>query len=223
MILTRLIALLQSGSENRETFFARIVLFFPILDPRYLAIERAYNAAKDAFREIKREGGQRYFEHLRAVALILIVHLRVKNHNIIIAALLHDLVEDCPEWTIQRVRAEFGDEVALLVDFLTKHKFPGKTDEECAAIYHERFRFAPREFFLIKLADRLHNLITLWACSPEKRRRKIAETRAHYLFWAEEHCILIHEIEGAIELLENDMRVPSISNETQQPLPLAPQ
>lgn len=220
MILRNLITLLQSGSENRETFFARIVLFFPILDPRYLAIERAYNVAKDAFREIKREGGQRYFEHLRAVALILIVHLRVKNHNLIIAALLHDLVEDCPEWTIQRVRAEFGDEVALLVDFLTRPKISGKTDEECAAIYHERFRFAPREFFLIKLADRLHNLITLWACSPEKQRRKIAETRFHYLFWAEEHCILIHEIEGAIEILEGDSGTSPIATEQQESLPL---
>lgn len=208
MILTRLIALLQSGSENRETFFARIALFFPVLDYRYKEIERAYNLVKEEFRDIMREDGQRYFEHLRAVALILIVHLRVKDYRLIIAALLHDLVEDRPErWTIQRVRAEFGDEVALLVDFLTKHERPGMTDEECVDAYHRRFRFAPRGFFLIKLADRLHNLITLWACSPEKRRRKIAETRDHYLFWAEEHCILIHEIEGAIELLENKERL----------------
>ncbi|MEK9151078.1 MAG: HD domain-containing protein [Patescibacteria group bacterium] len=206
--MQRLIKLLQSGSENRESFFGRVEEIFPTLDPRYKAIEKAYNDAKDAFREKWREDGRRYFEHLRAVALILMVHLRVKNHHLIIAALLHDIVEDCPEWTVQRVQAEYGDGVALLVEWLTKptQEKNGLSKEERACRYHERFRFAPREFFLIKLADRLHNLITLWACDDAKKRRKIRETRDHYLLWAEEHCILIHELEEAIERLETKQK-----------------
>lgn len=206
-MLTELRLLIESGSENRETFFARVEKIFPTLDPRYKDIRRAYDDAKDAFREKWREDGKRYFEHLRGVTLILMTHLRVKNHLLIIAALLHDIVEDCPEWPLQRVRAEYGDEVALLVEWLTKPpKAGGCSKEECSCIYHERFRFAPREFFLIKLSDRLHNLMSMWACDAEKKRRKIEETRSHYLFWAEEHCILIHELEEAVRHVEKMLK-----------------
>lgn len=192
-----------SEAENRETFFKRIASFLPTLDPRYQAIEKAYNCAKDAFRDKYRETGDRYFEHLRAVALILIEHLRVKDYRLIVAALLHDIVEDIPSWTIDRVRIEFDDEVALLVEWITKpsvEKFP--LERERDRVYYNRFRFAPREFFLIKLSDRLHNLVTLWACAPEKQARKIDETRTHYLPYAEQHLILLYELEEALEQLE---------------------
>lgn len=194
-----------AGAKNRAMFFAIIATFFPKLDPRYKAIERAYNVAKDAFRhKPPREDGKRYFEHLRAVTLILILYLRVRDYELIIAALLHDIVEDCPEWTSDRVRAEFGERVALLLDWLSKRSESefGGSKEKRDAFYHGRFRFAPREFFLIKLCDRLHNVLELWACSAEKRARKIAETRAYYMPYAEEHQILIHELEAAMAELE---------------------
>lgn len=188
------------GAENRESFFRRIALFFPKSDYRYLAIERAYNYAKDAFRDVEREGGGRYFEHIRAVALILIDYLRVKDYRLIIAALLHDIVEDCPEWTIERVRNEFGDYVAYLVDYLSKpDKADYPTKEARDHAYHERFENAPREFFLIKLADRLHNIITLASCPKEKRLRKLDETVNFYMSYAEEHFILYHELLEAME------------------------
>jgi len=188
------------AAENRDSFFRRIARFFPPLDHRYKLIERAYNDAKDAFREIYREDGTRYFEHLRAVALILIEYLRVKDYRLIVAALLHDIVEDSSYWTIDRVRAEYGDEVALLVAWLTKpSKEEFESKEARDEMYHGRFRFAPRDFFLIKLADRLHNIISLWACNAEKRARKIAETSAYYLPYAEEHLILYHELLEALE------------------------
>ncbi len=192
-----------SAAENRASFFRRISHFFPRLDPRYKLIEKAYNYAKDAFREKYRDDGEtRYFEHIRAVALILIDYLRVKDYRLIIAALLHDIVEDIPSWTIERVRMEFGEEVALLVEYMTKPsgEYPNKKDRD--AVYHSRFRSAPREFFLIKLADRLHNLLTLWACTEEKRKRKIEETRMYYMPYAEEHFILYHELLAVIGQLE---------------------
>lgn len=188
------------SAENRESFFRRIRRFLPERDPRYQLIRRAYGVAKDAFRHIHRERGERYFEHLRAVALILIDHLRVRDHTLIIAALLHDIVEDVEHWTIARVDAEFGSEVALLVEWLTKpnkKEYPCK--EERDRVYHDRFRFAPRKFFFIKLADRLHNLLTLDGCSAEKRLRKIEETRREYLPYAERELILLHELEAALE------------------------
>ena len=107
-------------AENRETFFRRIALIFPTLDPRYRLIERAYNDAKEAFRGIQRESGERYFEHIRAVALIVVDYLRVRDADLIVAALLHDIVEDRDDWTIARVQDEYGERVALLVEYLSK-------------------------------------------------------------------------------------------------------
>ena len=192
-----------SVAENRESFLKRISFLFPTLDPRYKLIEKAYNDAKDAFRNKEREGGGRYFEHIRAVVLILIDYLRVKDYRMIVATILHDIVEDVPSWTIERVRLDYGEEVALLVEYMTKPPLENySSKEERDKAYHDRFRFAPRRFFLIKLPDRLHNITTLWGCSAEKRRRKISETRIHYLPYAEEHFILYHELVEALEQIE---------------------
>lgn len=192
-----------SAAENRDMFFQRIKRFLPVLDPRYQLIEKAYNASKDAFRGKQRESGERYFEHLRGVALILIEHLRIKDHILIATALLHDIVEDSEYWTIERVQIEFGDEIALLVEWLTKPpKDSFATKEERDAMYHGRFQFAPRKFFLVKLADRLHNLLTLEVCSPEKQERKICETEHYYLPYAERELILLHELEDAIKRIK---------------------
>ena len=201
-MLEKIKALLK-GAKNRETFFRRIASFFAPMDPKYKAIENAYDYAKDAFRDVERENGDRYFEHLRAVTIILIDYLRVRDHEVIISALLHDIVEDIPSWTLERVRAEFGDRVALLVDYLSKpsvRDYPSK--KERVKVYRNRFENAPREFFFIKLSDRLHNLLTMWSFSPEKRAAKIEETTRYYLSYAEKHIILIHELEEAIEELK---------------------
>lgn len=192
-----------AAAENRKTFLRRISLLFPTFDPRYQAIERAYNYAKDAFRGKSRESGERYFEHVRAVTLIVIDYLRVKDYRIIIAAILHDLVEDIPSWTVERVSREFGEYVALLVEYLSKPPKSFGTKAERDHAYHGRFDAAPREFFLLKLADRWHNTLTLRSCSKEKRERKIAETREHYLPHAEKHLILYHELTEAIEFAQS--------------------
>jgi guanosine-3',5'-bis(diphosphate) 3'-pyrophosphohydrolase len=191
------------AAENRETFFRRISFFFPTTDWRYRLILKAYDTAKDAFRGKYRDDGKtRYFEHIRAVALILLDYLRVRDYRLIVAALLHDIVEDIPSWTIERVEVEFGLEVALLVEYMTKPSVSSKDKSESDDIYNSRFRFAPRSFFLLKLADRLHNLLTLWNCTKEKRTRKIEETKKYYLPYAEQHFILYYEILDAIDMLE---------------------
>jgi (p)ppGpp synthase/HD superfamily hydrolase len=196
---------LLADAGDKEAFFKRIAFFMPTMDLRYKTIEKAYDAAEKAFENKKRDGGEPASEHWRAVALILIVYLRVKNYHIIVAAILHDIIEDDPaNWNLERIAREFGDEVAKLVEWLTKpaREFPDR--EEMKKAYHKRFAFAPREFFLIKLSDRLHNLITLWSCDEEKRLRKIEETKQYYLPFAEEHLILLYEIEEAIEELEKE-------------------
>ena len=78
--------------ENRETFFARVHRFAPPYHRESTLIADAYQVSKDAFRGVRRE---RYFEHCRAVAVILIDIVGVKSAWVIAAALLHDIVEDC--------------------------------------------------------------------------------------------------------------------------------
>lgn len=195
--------------EDRKAFFLLIATIYPTLDWRYKLIEKAYNDAKDAFRDKFRDSGERYFEHLRGVALILIAWLGVTDHRLIVVALLHDIVEDCHEWTIERVHAEYGEEVTLLVEWMTKpdpELFGGKKDE-AERVYHERFEHAPREFFILKMADRLHNLITLWGCTEKKRVAKLVETRLYYLPWARKHTILYREMLEAIEFLETGEKI----------------
>lgn len=207
-MLSPIVAFL-TATQNRETFFRLIATIYPTLDPRYKLIEKAYDDAKGAFRGKHRESGERYFEHLRGVTLILILYLGIRDHRLIIAALLHDIVEDCPDWPTERVVKEYGEEIALLVQWLTKPslEFCGGNKEKVDEIYHERFEFASREFFILKLSDRLHNLITLWGCSKEKRTRKIIETHVHYLPWARKHLILHREIDAALEILERNEKI----------------
>lgn len=181
-------------TESRTTFFSRIARLYPETDPRYKLIEKAYSTAKDAFREVKRESGERYFEHLRAVTIILIDILRIKDYRMICAGILHDIVEDIPSWTVARIALEFDEDIAGMVDWLTK------VDDH----YHCRLARAPRRVKIIKLADRFHNLTTMWACSKEKIKRKVEETKRWYLPIAEDEIILIHEIERAIAKLEKD-------------------
>ena len=185
------------SSYDRESFFDIVGSIYPTLDWRYKMIEKAYKDAKKAFKGHFRDSGERYFEHLRAVALIVILYLRVRDYRLIVVALLHDIVEDRPEWTIERVAKEYGEDIAVLVEWCTK---PG--GENSTRIYHERFALAPREFFLVKMADRLHNLLTMWTLEKDHIRKKVEETRIHYLPYAEEHFILIHELEAILQKLE---------------------
>jgi (p)ppGpp synthase/HD superfamily hydrolase len=186
-----------TAAENRDTFFTRIAHWLPRSDPRFHEIEEAYNDAKIAFQGRLRDSGIRYFEHLRAVALMLIVYLGIRDYELIIAALLHDIVEDDPRWTVDRVREKYGRRVALIVDYASTPResdFPGCSKEELEQIYHDRFDMAGRDFFIVKMSDRLHNLITIDARPAAKRRAKILETEAHYLKYARQHGILYQEL-----------------------------
>ncbi|MEA3323055.1 MAG: HD domain-containing protein [Patescibacteria group bacterium] len=195
-----------AASENRQTFFARVERRYSRYSKEYKFIERAYDDAKDAFKYKKRDGGERYFEHVRAVAIILIdylfifqlTNLQIPAYKIVAAALLHDVVEDCSEWTLVRIEREYGRDVAWLLDYVSKRPKSDFGGDEVAQLeyYHIRFISAPFEFFLIKLADRLHNQLTLWSCDAEKIYRKHTETVKIYLPLARKWGILVHELEA---------------------------
>ncbi|MDB4940261.1 MAG: relA 1 [Candidatus Doudnabacteria bacterium] len=179
--------------ENRASFLKRLEgLPIEVIN----TIDFAYDLGKEAHRPHERDTGERYFEHLRAVALILIDECKIKDPDLIIACLLHDSVEDSAmfgnatqayskwkEVAEFRLRKVFNSQVADIVITLTKPKVDGqelKTKAEAHHFYIENLSNAPAKTILAKMADRLHNLRSLAGTTPEKQRRIVAETREIY-------------------------------------------
>ena len=144
-------------------------------------IEKAYNLAFSAHKNQRRRSGEPYIMHPVAVAEILF-KLGMDN-ECIIGALLHDVVEDT-EYNLDYIKAEFGDEVALLVDGVTKlGQIPLSSREEVQAENIRKMFIAMNEdirVIIIKLCDRLHNMRTLEHMPPHKQREKSLETLEIY-------------------------------------------
>lgn len=144
-------------------------------------IERALRFSVSAHRGQKRVSGEEFVSHSIAVATILVEQLL--DSTSIVAALLHDVVEDS-EVSTEDVQREFGAEVAGLVDGLTKISnltFRSSAEEQVEN-YRKLLISIARDarVIIIKLADRLHNMRTLEPLSPERRLRIATETREIY-------------------------------------------
>lgn len=144
-------------------------------------IDKAYNLAEDVHSAQLRYSGQPYIIHPIAVANILLDF--GMDAQSIEAALLHDTVEDT-DVTLEQLKREFGDEVAALVDGVTKlGKVPLATKEEFQAENIRKMLLAMYRdirVIIIKLADRLHNMRTLDYMAPQKRRDIALETLEIY-------------------------------------------
>lgn len=145
-------------------------------------VERAYEVAKEAHGDQKRHSGEPYITHPVEVAIIL-AELEMDKETII-AALLHDVVEDTGK-TLDEVRKEFGDEVAELVDGVTKLtqiKYSADKIEVQAENLRKMFLAMAKDIrvIIIKLADRLHNMRTLQYMTREKQKEKAKETMDIY-------------------------------------------
>jgi guanosine-3',5'-bis(diphosphate) 3'-pyrophosphohydrolase len=142
-------------------------------------IERAYAAAEKAHTGQKRKSGEPYITHPVAVAQIL-ADLGIGSKTIA-AALLHDTVEDT-DYTLDLVRADFGDEIAMLVDGVTKLDKLKYGDSAQAETVRKMVVAMSKDIrvLVIKLADRLHNART-WGFVPEESaKRKAQETLEIY-------------------------------------------
>lgn len=140
-------------------------------------IKRAYELAYSAHKEQKRKSGTPYITHPVAVAGI-VVSMQLDTDSVC-AALLHDVVEDT-SCTTETIKENFGDQVALLVDGVTKlDKISFNSKEEREMINLRKMFLAMTSdirVIMIKFADRLHNMSTLISMPEDKQREKARET-----------------------------------------------
>jgi len=148
------------------------------LEPEKVAvILRAFEVGAVAHKGQKRKTGEPYILHPVAVARIL-ANLRM-DHLSVAAAILHDTLEDTP-LTKPEITEQFGDEIAELVDGVTKlDKMRFRTRHEADAESFRKLMLAMSRdlrVIFIKLSDRLHNMRTLGSMNPDSRRRIARET-----------------------------------------------
>ena len=166
---------IQASVESIFTMLAKR------LDEEQMKMVRAaYNFAAVAHKDQKRKTGEPYIIHPIAVARIVAEEMGL-GANPVMAAFLHDVIEDCP-YTIDDIRERFGDDVAFLVGVVTKQK---KTKyDKSKQVDNFRQILSSVQFdvraILVKLADRLHNMRTLSSMRPDKQMKIASETDYFY-------------------------------------------
>ena len=170
----------QDPDELYRLLIKRICKYHPSTDVSM--VEKAYNIANGAHEGQYRKSGEAYIIHPLWVGIIL-ADLEMDKETIT-AGILHDVVEDTV-MTEDEIRQEFGDEVALLVDGVTKLgrlSYSADKLEVQAENLRKMFLAMAKDIrvIIIKLADRLHNMRTLQFMKPEKQKEKAKETMDIY-------------------------------------------
>jgi GTP pyrophosphokinase len=194
--------------ENElEKLTSQIREYNPAAD--FKEVEKAYLFAQEAHAGQKRLSGEPVFAHLLATASVL-VQWKLDTTSIV-AGLLHDVIEDGGR-RLEQVEKEFGEEVARLVDGVTKIgeiKLRGKAEEEFVENLRKMILVMSRDLrvVMIKLADRYHNMKTLSFLPLEKQKRIAQETLDVYAPLAER--LGIGEMKGELEDLAFPYLYPS--------------
>ncbi|CAK7012571.1 MAG: GTP pyrophosphokinase [Peptostreptococcus russellii] len=182
--------------EDLKKLIEKIKTYSPNAD--FDKVARAYNLAKEAHEGQFRKSGEPYFIHPKAVANIL-ADMQL-DEDTICGGLLHDVVEDT-DYELDYIEEQFGKDVAILVDGVTKlGKIKYMTKEESQSENLRKMFLAMAKdmrVILIKLADRLHNMRTLEYMNPEKAKYKAQETLDIYAGIA--HRLGISKIKWELE------------------------
>ena len=143
-------------------------------------IKDAYALAAEAHKDQRRNTGEPYIVHPIAVANIAAEELEL-DANTVIAAFLHDVAEDT-SYTVEDIRARFGDDVAFLVDVVTKRKKHNYEYTKQVDNYRQILESVHYDIraLLVKLSDRLHNMRTLDSMRPDKQMKIAGETDFFY-------------------------------------------
>ena len=170
----------QDPEELYQALIARVRKYHPSAD--ITMIEKAYQIGKEAHKDQFRKSGEPYIIHPLWVAIIL-ADLEMDKETIV-AGMLHDVVEDTT-MTLDEISTEFGEEVALLVDGVTKLgqlNYSKDKLEAQAENLRKMFLAMAKDIrvIIVKLADRLHNMRTMEFMTPAKQKEKSRETMDIY-------------------------------------------
>lgn len=188
-------------------------------------IQKAYEFANEAHKNVRRRSGEPYMLHPIAVAKIVVSDIGL-GYKSIVAALLHDVVEDTA-FTVEDISGMFGEKIASLVDGLTKIKTVLDNHDKINKDEAEYSRSMQAENFkrilltlnddarvvLIKLADRLHNCRTIEFMPEYKRDKILSETM--FIFIPLAHRLGLYEVKSEMENIWLRFKEPDAYNEIQ--------
>ena len=170
-------------------------------------VKRAFFLAKEAHKGVRRRSGEPYVIHPIEVALIAVREIGLGKKSVV-AALLHDVVEDT-EYTVEDISRIFTPKIASMVDGLTKMSGVFNADSSEQAEYFRKVLLTLSDdvrVIIIKIADRLHNMRTLGAMPHNKQIKITSETI--YLFVPLAHRLGLHAIKSELEDLCMKYRFP---------------
>ena len=186
-------------------------------------VQKAFEFANEAHKNVRRRSGEPYIIHPIEVAKIVVTDIGL-GYKSIVAALLHDVVEDT-DYTTEDIRNLFGDKIASLVDGLTKIKTVLDNENKehvmlTESIQAENFKRIlltlgdDIRVVLIKLADRLHNCRTIEFMPEHKRDKILSETM--YIFIPLAHRLGLYSIKSEMENIWLRYKEPDAYNEISQ-------
>ncbi len=152
-----------------------------------ILITKAFYFCVDSHKDVVRKSGEPYYTHPLKVAISLITNFSVNDTHSIIASLLHDTVEDVEGVTMEIILEKFGEEVAEIVDAVTKIRGTTTRQMDKTATYGKLFLALIKDVrvILIKLADRLDNMKTLYYLNESKQKAIAEETLNFYTPFAQ--------------------------------------
>ncbi len=192
------------------------VSYTTLTDDDKKLIRKAFEVAVDAHKNQRRKSGEAYIFHPIAVATIVASEIGLDATSIA-SALLHDVVEDSPDYSIKDIERLFGETIAKIVDGLTKISSLSKEKDMDVSLQAENFRKMlltlndDVRVIIIKIADRLHNMQTMDSMRADKQIKIASETL--YIYAPLAHRIGLYNIKTELEDLGLKYTEPEVYND----------